>query len=253
MLLSFYLSYCLKTNRMYSIVIPAHNEEADIFNILNDLFLQNFDKSNYEVIVVDNASTDQTLLQVWNFLKNHSRMRLRVVHENRLGVSMARNAGALNSKFENLIFLDSDNRVAPDFLSLLNHYSSNNEIAVATMRTLPDVFKLKEHCFFLLLELIKLAGLRPFGKIFVKRAIFYEINGFDTNITLGENVDFLVRAKEYAKSENLNFAHFTKSTIKCSLRRFKKKNFFLIVIPWFIAYIGLKNLSYETMHNINRS
>lgn len=238
---------------MYSIIIPAHNEEEDILNILNDLSLQNFDRSIFEVIVVDNASTDQTLFQIWNFSKNHKKMHLRVVHENKLGVSRARNAGALNSKFENLIFLDSDNRVAPNFLALLHSYSSNKETAVATMRTLPDVFKLKEYFFFLLLELIKLIRLRPFGKIFVKRKIFDEINGFDTNISLGENVDFLVRAKKYATTKNLNFSHFTKSTIKCSLRRFDKKNFFLIVIPWLFAYLGLKNLNYETMNNINHS
>jgi len=95
--------------------------------------------------------------------------------------------------------------------------------------------------------------LRPFGKIFVKRKIFDEINGFDTNIALGENVDFLVRAKKYAKNKNLVFTHFSKSTIRCSLRRFYKMNFFNIVFPWFIAYLGIKKLKYETMFNINHS
>jgi glycosyltransferase involved in cell wall biosynthesis len=232
---------------MYSFIVPAHNEEDFILNILTDINNQDFAKEFYEVVIVDNASIDNTVTRVWDFAISHPDLNLKLVHENRLGVSRARNLGALNSNFEKLIFLDADNNIDFNFLRRVDLYTNKRKVSVATFKTLPNKFSLIESIFFACLELIKLMHLKPFGKIFVEKNIFKRVGGFNFEIYLGENVDFLNKAKKYAIKNNLVFSHISVTTIKCSLRRFEKKGFLPVIVPWFIAYLGFYKLKYPVM------
>jgi glycosyltransferase involved in cell wall biosynthesis len=235
---------------MYSIIIPAHNEEEYIMSALVDLYKQNFPKNLYEVVIVDNASIDLTVCKIWDFAISHPLMNLRLVHENRLGVSRAKNSGARYSKFETLIFLDADNNVEYDFLSKVYFLTTQRRASVATLKTMPNKYSFKEFIFFFILEIIKVIQLKPFGKVFVTRTVFNQVGGFNSEITLGENVDFLSRAKKFAIKNKLFFTHISISTIKCSLRRFEKKGFLQVITPWLIAYLGFYKLKYPTMSEI---
>lgn len=236
---------------MISVIIPAHNEENFIGKLLERLDNQDLSKNVYEVIVVDNASTDGTVLEVWNFLKEHPSLNLHLLHEHTLGVSRAKNTGGNYAHYDNLVFLDADNSVDANFLSAILELASNDDILAATIKTTPDEFNLSSWLFFILLEAIKRLKFKPFGKSFIKKHVFFSIGEFNNSIFLGENVDLLLRAKIFAKNQQKVFSHLKKSPIKCSLRRFHKVGFMRIAIPWFIAYMGITTLSYKTITEIS--
>jgi glycosyltransferase involved in cell wall biosynthesis len=175
---------------------------------------------------------------------------LRLVHEQVRGVSRARNEGARHAKYENFIFLDADNTVDETFLASIAETQKNSKIAVATIRTMPDSFDLGCLVFFSLLELFKIFRLRPFGKSFICRQVFFKINGFNEGISLGENVEMLSRAKKFALANKLRFCHISQVSIKCSLRRFSRVGLLPVAFPWLIAYLGVKNLSYKTIKQL---
>lgn len=115
-----------------SVIIPAHNEEDYLPALLRSLRSQDC-RHSYEVIVVDNASTDTTAIVA-------RRMSAKVIHEPRLGLPQARETGRLNAIGEILVFLDADMVVPEHYLaSLQKHFSENlNVIAVTNLFTFYD-------------------------------------------------------------------------------------------------------------------
>lgn len=95
----------------FSIVIPAYNEENFIEFAINSLLAQSF--KNYEIIVVDNASTDKTA----DIAK---RLGVKVIHEPNKGVCRARHTGTMEAKGEIIISTDADNYFDQDWLKAIN-------------------------------------------------------------------------------------------------------------------------------------
>lgn len=87
---------------MISVVIPAHNEEKTIGNCLEGLITQTIDKDRYEIIVVDDGSTDNTPNIVNNF------RGVRLIRQKNQGPAAARNKGAEEARGEIILFTDSD-------------------------------------------------------------------------------------------------------------------------------------------------
>jgi glycosyltransferase involved in cell wall biosynthesis len=99
-----------------SVVIPARNAGATIGTQLRALAAQRAD-FDWEVVVVDNGSTDHTVA----VCRQHAEQvpHLRVVHCARPGTSAARNAGAAAAGADLLLFCDADDEVAPGWVSAL--------------------------------------------------------------------------------------------------------------------------------------
>ena len=76
-------------NRMISIIVPMYNMEEYILELLNSIKNQSYQK--YEVILIDDGSTDKTANIVKDFIKNDSRFKL--ILKSNQGVSSARNTG----------------------------------------------------------------------------------------------------------------------------------------------------------------
>lgn len=94
-----------------SIIIPAHNEEKDIGECLNNLNNQTF--KNFEIIVVDDGSTDKTCEIVKKFKKV---VLIKGLHK---GPGASRNMGAKNAKGNILVFIDSDMTFDKDYIKNL--------------------------------------------------------------------------------------------------------------------------------------
>lgn len=88
-------------NLFISVVIPAYNEEAEIGKCLDSLIKQDLAKEKFEVIVVDNASTDKTA----EIIKKYP---VKYVYEPRRSVVMARQAGVNASSGEIIVSADAD-------------------------------------------------------------------------------------------------------------------------------------------------
>jgi glycosyltransferase involved in cell wall biosynthesis len=97
-----------------SIIIPTYNEEAVIEDCLNSLSKQSL--KDFELIIVDDGSTDSTLEKVKT---NSSIKNISVLTQNHLGAGAARNLGAKNAKGEILVFVDSDMTFDKNFLKML--------------------------------------------------------------------------------------------------------------------------------------
>jgi len=96
---------------MLSVIIPSYNEEKDIAECLNSLKKQSY--KNFEIILVDDGSTDKTITIAKKFSK------VKILKQNHQGPGKARNLGAKNAKGSILIFVDSDMTFDKDYLKHL--------------------------------------------------------------------------------------------------------------------------------------
>ncbi|HRM79349.1 MAG TPA: glycosyltransferase family A protein [Gemmiger qucibialis] len=94
----------------YSVVIPLYNKEHYIAGTLHSVLTQTF--PDYEVIVVDDGSTDHSL----QACKEVRSDKIRVVQQVNQGVSAARNKGIELAAGEYICFLDADDTWHPDYL-----------------------------------------------------------------------------------------------------------------------------------------
>ncbi len=74
------------------------------------LYAQSLEKSFYEIIVVDNNSTDNTSAIVKAFIEQHAGLSIRYVFETDKGLSFARNRGMVEAQGEILTYVDDDER-----------------------------------------------------------------------------------------------------------------------------------------------
>lgn len=98
-----------------SIIIPTYNEEKVLPQCIESLGFQTF--TDFEIIVVDDGSTDRTL-EVLSELKIKN-LKLKIEHAAHLGAGAARNLGAGNAKGEILVFVDADMTFDESFLEKL--------------------------------------------------------------------------------------------------------------------------------------
>lgn len=98
-----------------SLIIPTYNEESVISDCLNSLSKQTF--KDFEIIVVDDGSTDNTLGLLSKFkLQN---LELKIIHGMHEGAGSARNLGVKEASGEILVFVDADMTFDKNFLKVL--------------------------------------------------------------------------------------------------------------------------------------
>lgn len=99
----------------FTIIIPAYNAEAYLPRCLDSIFSQKY--RNYEVIVIDDGSTDGTSQILFEFAMVHP--NLHVITTTNQGMASARNRGLEVAQGEYVLFVDSDDRLCPDALEIL--------------------------------------------------------------------------------------------------------------------------------------
>ena len=87
-----------------SVIVPVYNAEKYLNRCVDSIISQSY--NNLEIILVNDGSTDNSLLVCEEYLKKDDRIKL-ITQENR-GAGLARNTGLLNAKGEFVIFVDSD-------------------------------------------------------------------------------------------------------------------------------------------------
>ena len=210
----------------FSIIIPAYNEEMYIENTLKSIPKN----KETEIIVVCNACTDNTEIIAKKYAK--------VISLKEKNVSKARNIGAKESKGNILIFLDADTCLTKNSLKEIE--SSLNYSSIGTCKVLPDNKKLK---YRIAMKIKNLFLWFPWtsGIIYCNKKIFKKINGFNENLTINEDSDFVKRAVKYGKFS------IADSYVINSMRRFEKYGLIKTSLFWIKEAIKPSKEEYKSV------
>lgn len=111
-----------------SIIIPLYNKEKYLERCLKSLLVQEINPNDYEVIVVDDGSTDSGRMIAEKYAGEHKNIHL-ICQENS-GPSAARNNGIKRVKGEYIYFLDADDYIAANVLKTLLDLCEQNELEI---------------------------------------------------------------------------------------------------------------------------
>ena len=100
-------------NSVVSVVMPLYNSEIFISETINSVLNQTF--TNWELILIDDASTDKTIEIAKSFISNNPKIRLLKNKEN-LGAALSRNRGIEIAEGDYIAFLDADDLWKPEKL-----------------------------------------------------------------------------------------------------------------------------------------
>lgn len=128
-----------------SVIISTYNRQPFIIKCLQCLADQTLAKDQYEVIVVDNNSTDQTAALVLEFLAAHPQLPFQYIFEPQKGVSFGRDRGLRAATGDILVYLDDDAEAQPDLLlQYLTFFDQYPNAVGAGGRILPKYSELPE-------------------------------------------------------------------------------------------------------------
>ncbi len=109
-----------------SLLIATYNRAEALIEALQSVVQQTLPPAEWECVVVDNRSTDDTAARFAAFAAAHPEKQLRLVREERQGLSHARNCGIAASRGALIAIIDDDERINPEFLeaylTLFEHY-----------------------------------------------------------------------------------------------------------------------------------
>lgn len=121
-----------------TVVVPTYNRCERLTPLLASLAAQRAPDVSFEVLVVDNNSTDRTREVVERFVDAHPELCLRYLFDPRQGVSYARNTGIARARAPIVAFIDDDVEAAPDWLlQLVRAFEAHPEIDVIGGRVRP--------------------------------------------------------------------------------------------------------------------
>jgi glycosyltransferase involved in cell wall biosynthesis len=184
-----------------SLVIPAYNEEKYIGACLEHA-LKNGGKNLFEIIVIDNASTDQTKLVAEKY------PGVKVIRENTKGLTYARQRGLLEARGDILAYIDADTRMPEGWAKIvLEEFGKNLDLACLSgpykYYDLPlwEQFLVKIYWYILAYPLYLIFGYMAIGGNFaIRKTVLEKMNGFDTSIQFyGEDTNIARRAHKFGK------------------------------------------------------
>lgn len=197
----------------FSIIVPAHNEEKYLAKTLEHLAALNYPSESYEVIVIENGSTDAT----YDIARAHEGSHVHVYAYAQSGVSFARNRGLeyVQSCADWVVFLDADTIVLPDFLIDLSSTLRTHTHAVAgTTNVRPLGGTRVSRIWFRIYDGVHATFHNSWALFFVRADIARTLR-FNEHAALMEDQQYL-----NASCKHGSFAFVPTDTVYTSTRRF---------------------------------
>lgn len=113
---------------MISVIVPVYNDSRGLKDTLESLVNQNFPPENFEIIVADNGSTDNTLDVAKEFIQKYSKLIRFVVEDKTQSSYAARNKGIKNAKGAIVAFIDADMSVDKDWLTGISYSLEEHQV-----------------------------------------------------------------------------------------------------------------------------
>ena len=213
-----------------SIVIPAYNEEKTISSTIEAALSQKY--PDFEVIVVNNASTDKTQAVIDTYVRTHPQ-NVRTVTEHTKGLLHARECGRIHAKGDIIANLDADCLPDPHWLTTGARFFTDPQIvAVSGPYDYYDGGFVLRHStlighkylfttFNRILRITKKGGYITGGNTLIRASALAHVGGYTTSILFwGEDTNTATKLSKAGKIV------FTKKLImKTSGRRFKNQGF----------------------------
>lgn len=197
-----------------SLVIAARNEESTIGLCLADFAAQTYPKELMEIVVADDASTDNTLAVIKDFVAANPQLNIKVLEmkdepgitsykKRALGAAIAASTGEL------IVTTDADCRFGPKRLEVIAQQFEDNPISLLL---LPVVFN-NEKSLFEKIQSLEFTGIMGMtaasaglnravssngANMAIERRLFERIGGFDDPYASGDDVFILYKTKEIA-------------------------------------------------------
>jgi len=115
-------------NNLVSIITPSYNCEAFISDTIASVISQNY--KNWEMLIVDDCSTDNSTNIINNFIKDDERIKL-ILNDRNEGAAVSRNKAIKAAKGKYVAFLDSDDLWGKDKLEKQIDFMEKNNIALS--------------------------------------------------------------------------------------------------------------------------
>jgi glycosyltransferase involved in cell wall biosynthesis len=224
-----------------SVIIPARNEQALLGRALESVLQQETNR-RFDIVVIDNGSTDGTAKQARDLIAKTD-MPMMLVSEARPGIAVAKNAGARAASGHTLLFMDADSYMSPNLVDEVCQ-AAGRGCAVGSIRVLAEPGSASiDRAVFSLTEFGKrYLGVRA-QMLFTDRRLFESLGGFDEGVRLGEDVEYLRRVARQLRSERLaGPIHLTSGQIMTSPRRLARHHHLGVAQMfgrWMLAYVGV--------------
>ena len=202
-----------------AIVVPVYNDPKGVQTTLESLLPQT--TTNYQIVVVDNASTDRTP----DVVRSYDDDRITLHHEAEIQSSYAaRNTGIRNTDGDLLAFVDADMTVPEDWLeSALREFETADAdyMGCAVELTLPDdpslAARYDHHTGFPVRGYLERQHFAPTCCLFVRRAVFADVGLFDHRLESGGDKEFGNRVRDAGYdqhyAEGVTMYHPTRDSI----------------------------------------
>ncbi|MBI4054332.1 MAG: glycosyltransferase family 2 protein [Candidatus Doudnabacteria bacterium] len=225
---------------MISFIIPARNEQLYIADCIESILKQGL-KNPFEIVVVDNASTDGTAAVVKKKFPNVILLR-----EEKLGTNQARQKGFLHSGGEVLIFLDSDVRLPAGWLEKVLKKSNSDPGIVAIsapyhfydfpaylqLANIMYVYLVSTPWQFFIRNIARHSSFMIGGNMVIKRWALKKIEGFDTKFRFfGDDTDTGIRLGTVGK-----VVFSPRFWVYTSARRFNQRGVFRTMFTYLLNY-----------------
>lgn len=121
-----------------SLVICTYNRSGYLPGSLESINLQSIDKDQFEVVVINNASTDDTAIVVRSYMARNPQINISYYFEHNKGLSFARNRGIAEAKSPLIAYVDDDVILTPDYLKeLVSFFDQNPKVDGAGGKVIP--------------------------------------------------------------------------------------------------------------------
>ena len=200
-------------NLFFSIVVPVRNEEKNIAACLHSLVHLDYPKDKYEIIIVNDHSTDATEEKSLAF-KN----QITWLNSLEEGKKAALAQGVDRTKFDYLVFTDGDCVLPTTWLSQLNKTFTSTQATIITSNvcvepenSVTSVFEYLETCGLMAVAKMGFySGLFHLGNgaaLSVKKSFFQAVGGFSDNKMLASGDDVFLLKMAAERNEKMWFMH----------------------------------------------
>lgn len=199
---------------MISIITPTYNREVLVQRTIHSVLKQTY--QNWELVVVDDGSTDKTEEIMKSFLSD---ARIKYIKKENTGQAHSLNVGVSHATKEFIVFLDSDDEAYPNWLEEVACKIENDTalISVGANRKLLDGTILEEpvHDYNLFGKNYRVKF--TCGSFFIRKSIFEAIGGYDISMRSNIQTDLCIRLIHYLQSKDLKVFGIDKFLVQINI------------------------------------